>query len=458
MGDSPCKNPPTEKATGHMFGRSEAMMTAVPDGSVGDLAGVVRAKTRIRQAAGMAFPWPLDERTELVRQGEQLRLHGENGLLRRPTPHSARPRLLPAMPLALLTVGLLVGMFTPYAVRPDAFLASAMVSAATLLRLWGTVLVGAGGCAVFVGLMVGFDALRDVTAYCELATLAATAAFAVFFNRLLGRRTHQLLQVRSVAEAAQLAVLRPVPRHLGPVSLDSMYVAAAAEARIGGDLYEAIRTTHGVRLIIGDVRGKGLLAVQAAASLLGAFREAVHEAADLPHLACRLETSMSRHTSQYPQTAASDAAECFITALLVEIPDSEPVVRTVTCGHPPPLLLHCGEVRELQPADPSPPLNLGMLVSDGYHVDLAPFHPGDQLLLYTDGVTEARDRSGAFYPLAERIRSWSSEAPHQMLDRLHRDLIAYSGGKIVDDVAALVARRGVCPATPAREDAERTVL
>ncbi|MGW1507006.1 PP2C family protein-serine/threonine phosphatase [Streptomyces mirabilis] len=361
----------------------------------------------------------------------------------RGVPHSAgaRDRLLPVLPALLLFGGLLFGLFTPRDVRPDAFLATAMVSAAALLSLRGTVLTGVGACAIFVGLMVDFNGLRDATAYSELATLVAIAAFAVFFNRLLGRRAHQLVQVRSVAETAQLAVLHPVPRHLGHVTLESLYLAAAAEARIGGDLYEAIRTPHGVRLLIGDVRGKGLLAVRTAATLLSAFREAAHDAPDLPHLACRLETSMSRHASQYPGVPGSEIAERFITALLAEIPDDEPVVLTVTCGHPPPLLLHRGEVRELQPVAPSPPLNLGMLMSDGYHVDLAPFHPGDQLLLYTDGVTETRDRSGAFYPLAERIRSWSGEAPHQLLDHLHRDLIAYSGGELHDDIAALVARR-----------------
>ncbi|MEU6278495.1 hypothetical protein ABZ871_39830 [Streptomyces populi] len=52
------------------------------------------------------------------------------------------------------------------------------------------------------------------------------------------------------------------------------YLAAAAEARIGGYQHEAIRTPHGVRLLIGDVRGKGLLAIPAAATLLSAFREA----------------------------------------------------------------------------------------------------------------------------------------------------------------------------------------
>ncbi|MCQ4045883.1 PP2C family protein-serine/threonine phosphatase [Streptantibioticus rubrisoli] len=353
----------------------------------------------------------------------------------------ARGRLLPALPALLLFIGLIIGLLTPRNVRPDAFLATAMISAAALLPLWGTALIGVGACAIYVGLMVDFDALGDATAYSELASLVAIAAFAVFFNCLLGRRARQLVQVRSVAETAQLAVLHPIPRHLGHVTLESLYLAAAAEARIGGDLYEAIRTPHGVRLLIGDVRGKGLLAIQAAATLLSAFREAAHDAPDLPHLARRLDTSMRRHSSQYPEVPGSETAERFITALLAEIPDDEPVVRTVTCGHPPPMLLHRGTVRELQPAAPSPPLNLGMLVSDGYHVDLAPFHPGDQLLLYTDGVTETRDRSGAFYPLAERVRSWSGEAPHQLLDHLHRDLIAYSGGQLDDDIAVLVARR-----------------
>jgi serine phosphatase RsbU (regulator of sigma subunit) len=303
------------------------------------------------------------------------------------------------------------------------------------------VLTGVGACAIFFGLMVYFDALQDATAYSELATLTANAVFAIFLNRLLTRRAHQLVQVRSVAETVQLAVLNPLPRHVGHVTLESMYLAAAAEARIGGDLYGSVRTPHGVRLIIGDVRGKGLPAIQAAATLLGAFREAAHDAPNLSHLARRLETSISRHASQHPGVVGSEIAERFITALLAEIPDHELVVRTVTCGHPPPLLLHRGEVRELQASAPSPPLNLGMLVSDEFHVDVTPFHPGDQLLLYTDGVTETRDRSGTFYPLAERIRPWSGETPRQLLNHLHRDLITYSDGELDDDIAAVVAQR-----------------
>lgn len=80
-------------------------------------------------------------------------------------------------------------------------------------------------------------------------------------------------------------------------------------------------------------------------------------------------------------------------------------------------------------------------VSDEYHVDLAPFLPGDKLVLYTDGVTETRDPSGVFYPLAERLRSWGEEAPHHLVEHLHRDLVDYSAGQLDDDIAALVAQR-----------------
>jgi serine phosphatase RsbU (regulator of sigma subunit) len=252
------------------------------------------------------------------------------------------------------------------------------------------------------------------------------------------RRERTLATVRSVAEAAQRVLLRPVPHRLGRICVETLYLSAAAEARIGGDLYEAVPTAHGVRLLIGDVRGKGLLAVETAATMLGAFREAAHDEPDLAEVAHRVETSMSRRAAELP---GSEVAERFVTAVFGEIPDDEPMVRLVNCGHPPPLLISRGEVTELEPDDPSPPINLGFLVGDNYHVDVRPFGPGDQLLLYTDGVTETRDRHGDFYPLIERVRSWASLAPRDLLDRLHEDLLAYSDAHLEDDTAALAAYR-----------------
>ncbi|WP_234020638.1 PP2C family protein-serine/threonine phosphatase [Streptomyces sp. 142MFCol3.1] len=252
------------------------------------------------------------------------------------------------------------------------------------------------------------------------------------------RRERTLATVRFVAEIAQRLLVRPVPQRIGRILVDTFYLAAAAEARIGGDLYEAVPTRHGLRLLIGDVRGKGLLAVETAATLLGAFREAAHDEADLADLARRVETSMSRRAAELP---GSDMAERFVTAVFAEIPDGDSVVRIVNCGHPPPVLISGDKVVELETNDPAPPLNLGMLLGDTYHVEEHPFGPGDQLLLYTDGVTEARDASGTFYPLVHRIRSWGPLPPHRLLERLHRDLLVHSDNHLHDDTAALTAYR-----------------
>ncbi|WP_245766678.1 PP2C family protein-serine/threonine phosphatase [Streptomyces colonosanans] len=272
-----------------------------------------------------------------------------------------------------------------------------------------------------------------------VASYIATALVGVLGTVLAAHRTRRertLATVRSVAETAQRVLLRPVPHRLGQVSIETLYLAAAAEARIGGDLFEAMPTAHGVRLLIGDVRGKGLVAVETAATMLGAFREVAHDEPDLTGVARRVERSMRRRAEQL-----SGSEERFVTAVFAEISDEEPVARLVNCGHPPPLLLGRGGVIELHADDPSPPINLGFLVGDHYHVDVVPFHPGDQLLLYTDGVTETRDRAGVFYPLIDRVQRWATLPPRELLDHLHEDLLAFSGGSLDDDTAALAACR-----------------
>ena len=73
-----------------------------------------------------------------------------------------------------------------------------------------------------------------------------------------------------------------------------VYLAAAAEARVGGDLYEVARTPFGIRLIVGDARGKGLEAVETAADVLGVFREVAHEVYTLAEVARRIDASLAR--------------------------------------------------------------------------------------------------------------------------------------------------------------------
>ncbi|MFJ3714473.1 PP2C family protein-serine/threonine phosphatase [Streptomyces sp. NPDC090057] len=306
-----------------------------------------------------------------------------------------------------------------------------VVAAAAFAVLLEGALAGTPCCA---GRQVGYLWERHYVAAYVCTALVGALGTILAAHRI--RRERTLADVRFVADIAQRVLLRPVPHRIGDLRLESLYVSAAAEARIGGDLYEAVPTRFGVRLLIGDVRGKGLLAVETAAALLGAFREAAHDEPDLAALADRVETSIGRRAAQL---GGSEAGERFVTAVFAEIPSEGRVVRVVNCGHPPPLLILPGEVRELDRGRSAPPLNLGVLVGDAYHVDVYPFRPGDQLLLYTDGVTETRDADGAFYPLTERLRRWGPLPPRELLDRLHDDLLEYGDNRLQDDTAALAA-------------------
>lgn len=124
--------------------------------------------------------------------------------------------------------------------------------------------------------------------------------------------------------------------------------------------------------------------------MISCFREAAYDEPDLRSIVHRLETSIARHNAAYP---GQDLPERFATAIIAEIAHDGGRVRLLNCGHPPPLLAHHGKIRVLEPTISSPPLNLSALIGDRYCVDTIPFAPGDQLLLYTDGVSETRDRA-----------------------------------------------------------------
>ncbi|MGW1074881.1 PP2C family protein-serine/threonine phosphatase [Streptomyces sp. NPDC002537] len=313
-------------------------------------------------------------------------------------------------------------------------LPAAPALAASMWPVLPTVLLGTVCLLLMIGLGIVFPDLG--TGYTAAGIVAVTVA-AAYGSHVRLQRERTLFQVRLVANAAQQVVLSPMPRCFGDIEIESLYLAAAAEARIGGDFYEVADTQYGVRLLIGDVRGKGLPAVGSAAAVVNSFREAVYDEPDLGSIARRLEASSARYSAAFP---LEDLMESFITALLVEIPHEDGRIAILNCGHPPPLLLGRGELHVLEPTAPSPLLNLAELIGDHYSVDTFDFAPGDHLLLYTDGVTEARDRDGEFFPLAAWMRRQTPERPRELLDGLHRDLLRYSSGGLDDDIAALAVR------------------
>ncbi|MEV5555766.1 PP2C family protein-serine/threonine phosphatase [Nonomuraea wenchangensis] len=338
-------------------------------------------------------------------------------------------------------------LLSPSTVRFGALLVAAPAITASFAGAWFTGLIGL--LAVGAEMIIGFHhhLMGSGNERAELIAMILVSAFVVLFCLIRDRERRVLVQVRSVAEAAQRALLRPLPESLGSLRLASVYLAAAAEARIGGDLYAAVRTEGATRLIIGDARGKGLPAISDAAALVGAFREATRRGLSLPELAADLEDSAGFNPYESAGTWQADD-ESFVTAVALDIADDEPVLTMVNCGHPPPLLVHAGKVTPLECERPAPPLGLGHLGDEGYSVCSFRFDEGDLLLLYTDGVTEARDTAGVFYPLADRIAAWTEEFPDGLLKRVCADLTVYTGGRLGDDAAMIAIRRLPLHAAP----------
>ncbi|MFE0517160.1 PP2C family protein-serine/threonine phosphatase [Streptomyces sp. NPDC058964] len=353
--------------------------------------------------------------------------------LRRP-PYGGRWEFARVSPVILTVLVAGLAFSTPREIAISRLLPAAPALAAAMWPVIPTILLGTFCLLVMIGLSFVYSDLG--TQYTAAAIVAVTLA-AAYASHVRLQREEILLQVRLVADAAQRVLLRPLPRRIENVEIESLYLAAQEQARIGGDFYEAAATPYGVRLLIGDVRGKGLSAVGAASAVISCFREAAHDEPDLTGIIHRLETSIARHSAAFP---GQDLPERFATALIAEIPPDGGHVRLLNCGHPPPLLVHRGKMSVLEPTAPSPPLNLAALIGDHYYVDTVAFTPGDHLLLYTDGVSETRDRSGEFFPLPDWMEQQCPEPPRELLDRLHRDLLHYSGGRLEDDIAALAVR------------------
>lgn len=186
-------------------------------------------------------------------------------------------RITQCIPFAIVLIGLGIELSPAHVLYTGPLLTAMPALASLTMGPVGTLSAAAGALGVSLTTATLHDAWGDTQIYSNLlGLLVVSVASVTTSNAVRVRRQGELDQVRRVAVAAQEVILRPVPARLGPVSAASVYLAAEKGAQIGGDLYEAVVTPYGVRLIVGDVRGKGLTAVRSAAAVLSAFREAAH--------------------------------------------------------------------------------------------------------------------------------------------------------------------------------------
>ncbi|WP_084703855.1 PP2C family protein-serine/threonine phosphatase [Phaeacidiphilus oryzae] len=378
------------------------------------------------------------------------------------TPHPAGDSALPRGPLRIRTATVLVWLvvITGLVCLAGAMdgtvlrLSPLMIFIPALLAGLGTVrqTVGASVWVLFTLLLslIAQPGVHLVDGVYEMLLALVFEGCAVTASVWRERRDRELARLRNTAVALQRQILQPLPLVTGDVLVEGMYLPIEEDRLVGGDIYEAVESPYGTRVLIGDVQGKGLPAIGAGFAVLGAFREAAYREPALTDVVQALEEAVVRHNAL---AAQSGQPERFVTALVLSIDGDGRAggqdggqTQAINCGHLPPYLIRPGSGAEpVRLGETAVPLGMAALTDSVRTVQWFD-HPADAtLLLCTDGVVEARDRSGEFYPLGERLRGWHELPPADLLAAVRTDIDRFTGGVRRDDVAVLTLRRTAKP-------------
>ena len=333
--------------------------------------------------------------------------------------------------LALLALALMVVL--DLAIPPDYAVLTSLFGLAPLIACAvvsprGTAVIAALAIVAAVLSGVWNDTLGTAQHDVRLLNVCLVGVAAVAIATVRVRRERRFAEVSQIAQAAQRAILPALPSRVGHVGIAARYQSAAKGALVGGDLYDCYHSEDRVRLVVGDVRGKGIAGVEQAARVIRAFRQA---AALRPSL-----VEVAREMDEY--LAGFFGEEEFVTAVLVDV--TEPgELRVVSAGHPGPQLVgRAGAVVLELPSGLPLGLGFGNQVS-GYAEAIIPWSGGDRLLLYTDGLSEARDSSGEFLPIASLADLMQTEPVEQAVDEIVAAAAAHvPGGKLDDDLAVVL--------------------
>ena len=338
------------------------------------------------------------------------------------------------IPLGVLGVTVILDAVLPPRVVVDGTFAFAAIVASALTTVRRTAIVGAAASVLAALSPLWQHNLATVDWWVRLVVTAILGATAVLLAKVRVRRERALRHMTAIAEAAQRALFRTMPSSIGSLGFAARYVSATEDALVGGDFYEVAETPAGVRVIMGDARGKGLDAVQMAATVLAAFRRAAVLEPTLTDIATHLDSVVT--------AVAGD--EDFVTAVLAEFHDDS-TVTVVNCGHHPPLLLPQSDPgRLVNTGEPEPPLGLHPTP----HPMTGDLPEGARLLFYTDGLVETRNRDGAFFPLSDSAAALRTGHLGAALDNLLGQLVDHAGYRIDDDMAlVLVQHQATRPAT-----------
>ncbi|SNS53353.1 Serine phosphatase RsbU, regulator of sigma subunit [Geodermatophilus saharensis] len=263
----------------------------------------------------------------------------------------------------------------------------------------------------------------DVRSFASLiAELVVTRdSYSDVFSRLRRRRP------LSLAAEIQWELLPPLT-----YASDRVVVTGALEPSyaIGGDTFDYAVNGPLVDLAVLDAVGHGLPAALLATAAVGAYRHARREGLDLPGVAAAMDAVVAGQFSD----------SRFATAAVARLDLDTGVLRWVNCGHPDPLLVRDGVPLHPPACRPARPLGLLAGRPDVCEVQL---RPGDRVLLYTDGVVEARSPEGEFFGeerLADLVvrAELAGDPPPETMRRLMGSVMDHQHGQLQDDASIVM--------------------
>ncbi len=256
--------------------------------------------------------------------------------------------------------------------------------------------------------------------------LARRAGVAIDNARLYTERTR-------IAHTLQAKLLPERLPEIPNTQLAARYRAAGELNEVGGDFYDVFaRSGSEWALVVGDVSGKGAEAAAVTALARYTLRAAAMDALSPAQALQRLNQAM-----------LADGSSQFATVVLAYVAEAPEGlrVRLALGGHPPPLLLRADG--GVEPAGAFGGL-LGLLDEPRLRDADTEMRPGDVMLLYTDGVTEAGPRGAPFGQtgLASLLCGLAGRAPQEVVDAVEAAVVGAQTGEPRDDIALLALRAG----------------
>ena len=240
------------------------------------------------------------------------------------------------------------------------------------------------------------------------------------------------LLARNELEAGRAVQLALMPDHAPSIAGWDIWLFTRSANDVGGDLVDYLQIDAArLSVVLGDVAGKGLPAALLMGKLQSTLRALGAECASLGELGVRVNRIL--HRDGLPNR--------FATMVYLELTPDSGHIRFVNAGHMPPLLCDPGSVAEL----PRGSIALGMMPEADFVEQQVQVSPGQMLLVYSDGVTEAMNRAGEFFG-DERLRGalWAAgpSTAEQSGQRVLGAADAFTGdAHAFDDLSLVVLRR-----------------